>query len=84
MTGRIPKYGQHFRLEHLPYHATWASRRYVSKHNAAVSIRSTNDSEHWQIFIAGPAGAQFPHGPRYDTLGEAMSAVPAVLAVIAY
>jgi len=74
MSGRIPSYGLNFRLESLPYepNADLASRRYVLKANDKISIRSTRNSEHWTIFVAGPGGAQFPHGNPFDTLGQAM------------
>jgi len=74
----VTAYGHGFRLDHQPYDCYlaaqgWAQRRYVSKINAAVFIRSTSDSEHWTVFVAGPAGAAFPQdGGPYDTLREAM------------
>jgi hypothetical protein len=75
MTGQIPKYGANFTLQSLPYEpGPWASRRYVSKANTAVYIRSTKDSEHWTVFVAGPADAAFPHGEPHDTLTQAMAA----------
>jgi hypothetical protein len=73
----VPSYGEHFRLDtRLPYDTTsdLASRRYVLKANASVFIRSTRDSEHWTVFVAGPAGAAFPQGKPYDTLTAAMPA----------
>lgn len=80
MTGRIPPYGKNFRLEHLPYAfgQDLASRRYVLKSDNRYSIRSTRNSEHWTIFVAGPADSHFPVGKAHDTLTAAMAALLAL------
>ena len=75
----VPPYGKDFTLEHLRWddweqdHLKFtALRRYVSKANSAWFIRSNRDSKRWQVFIAGPAGAAFPHGEPHSTLRAAM------------
>lgn len=75
MTGQIPKYGKNFSLQHLPYEfgKDLASRAYVLKRNKSYRIRSTRNSEHWTIYVAGPSDAWFPVGPEHDTLTEAMA-----------
>lgn len=84
MSGQIPKYGTYFALEPLPYAEgqDLASRRYVLKSDNRYSIRSTRDSKHWTIFIAGPAGAQFPLGKPRDTLGRAMADLLALRQIV--
>lgn len=74
MTGAIPKYGKNFRRQSMPYERDQdvATRAYVLKANPAWYIRSTRDSEHWTLYIAGPEGAAFPMGKASDTLTEAM------------
>jgi hypothetical protein len=69
----IPKYGQNFTLEHLPCNPAdgLAPRRYVSKVDRLVSIRSTIDSEHWTVYV-GPVHDAKPQDGPYDTLAEAM------------
>jgi hypothetical protein len=54
MTGQIPKYGAHFTLTHLHYHATLASRQYTLKGDDRFYIRSDKTSEIWHTF--GPGG----------------------------
>lgn len=74
MTGQIPKYGKRFRRERVAYdpHRRLASRRYVLKANEKIFIQATPDSEHWTVYVAGPAGAAFPVGDPSDTFSEAM------------
>jgi hypothetical protein len=51
MTGAIPPYGEHFRLESLPYDQshTYASRHYVLKRDANWDVISDPKSEHWVV-----------------------------------
>ncbi len=70
----VPAYGAHFTLQHLPYEPGQdiAPRAYVLRIDPAWSIRSDRTSKHWVIFVAGPAGAQFPLGGSDATLAAAM------------
>lgn len=85
MTGRIPKYGENFSLEHMPYDFTQdlANRRYVLKSDRRYFIRSTRNSEHWRIFYTNTAGTIFPVEPEnmpHSTLKAAMAHLVSMLA----
>jgi hypothetical protein len=54
MTGQIPKYGKHFRLEsHLLWDCYFAARQYVLKSNPCYMIRSDHGSKAWFVFYNG-------------------------------
>lgn len=80
MTGAIPPYGEHFRLEsHLRYDTFWAGRRYVLKADPRYWIRADKSSEHWYVFapmnqrLCDPWTEATPLGRRaFDTLTLAM------------
>jgi len=72
MTGQIPKYGEYFRRESLPFSYGLASRKYVLKANPRIYIRSDNTSERWMVYMSNAAGASFPMGKAEDTMSAAM------------
>jgi hypothetical protein len=80
----VPKYGQNFTLERVPYNPEdgLAPRRYVSKVDSLVAIRSTRDSEHWSVYV-GPVHAAEPQDGPYDTLTEAMRAAVGMVCALA-
>lgn len=65
MTGAIPPYGKHFRLDsRLPYHTELSSSRYVLKANPRFYIRSDKTSKVWWLFIILPDGADVAFAVR--------------------
>jgi hypothetical protein len=75
MTGQIPPYGEHFRLESEPWTPSLANRVYVLKRDPAWFIRSDKKSKTWRVYcwhldhereLASPVGTPLP------TFGEAM------------
>jgi hypothetical protein len=51
MTGAIPPYGEHFRLEQLPsYDPQLSSSRYVLKIDSRWTIRSDRTRKRWHIY----------------------------------
>jgi hypothetical protein len=74
MTGQIPPYGKHFRLEQVPgYHPELAHRAYVLKADSEWFIRSDRTSEHWQVFRGTGRDDADPHGRAQPTLTRAMA-----------
>lgn len=52
MTGAIPSYGKHFRLEpHLPWDGYFAGRRYVLKADDGYVIHGDKTSKRWHVFL---------------------------------
>jgi hypothetical protein len=72
MTGRIPKYGAHFKQVGLPYHATLSSTTYVLKIDNNWFIRSDKTSKRWYIFHGKNRDHAINMGKVQPTLGEAM------------
>jgi hypothetical protein len=77
MSGQIPEYGRHFRLESLAYHPVHANRAYVLRRDPAWFIRSGKASKSWQVYWMTPGtGASYNTatavGTPLPTLGLAM------------
>lgn len=75
MTGQIPKYGENFRLEQLPYAMgqDLASRRYVLKADNNYFIRSNRSSEKWGMYIDRGDNPPVKIATSRNTLTEAMT-----------
>ena len=69
MTGEVAKYGENFRLEHVPPSPDMANRLYVLKRDDDWWIRSDKSSKIWMIFHNGVFMTE------RSSLGKAMSAV---------
>lgn len=50
MTGAIPKYGDHFRLQHTRYSTDRSGSIYVSKEDPNWYIQSDKTSKKWTIY----------------------------------
>ena len=74
MTGQIPPYGKHFKLEQIAeWHPTLAHRAYVLKADSEWFIRSGKSSEHWQVFLGFNRDLAVPHGRAQRRLTDAMA-----------
>ena len=73
MTGQIPKYGQHFRLESLAWTPGRANRAYVLKRDPAWFIRSDKTSKAWQVYHGADRELAAPAGKVQPTLITAMN-----------
>jgi hypothetical protein len=80
MTGQIPKYGEHFRLESLPYSPHLANRAYVLKRDWHWFIRSGKTSEVWQVYHGASFTTAAAMGKPLPTLGQAMTRLLAGIA----
>jgi len=69
MTGEVAKYGENFRIEHVPPSPDMANRLYALKRNDDWWIRSDRSSTAWMIFHNG---AFITHR---SSLGKAMLAI---------
>ena len=72
MTGQIPKYGDHFRRESLPYTYGLASRAYVLRANPDIFIRSDSTSERWGVYVGRIHGVAYIMGSPLPTMSKAM------------
>ena len=57
MTGQIPPYGEHFRLESLSWSPDRANRAYVLRRDPGWFIRSDKKSKAWQVCWKVPGTA---------------------------
>jgi hypothetical protein len=73
MTGKIPKYGEHFRRESVPgWHPELAQRAYVLKADGDWFIRSDKASERWQVFNGPDRDSATPFGVAQPNFSAAM------------
>ena len=78
MTGRMPAYGQRgFRLVQVAHLRGWAPRIFLYKAAPDWYIRSTANSEKWQVYCG-----LVPVGKPHDSLGDAMNRLRAALALL--
>jgi hypothetical protein len=68
MTGKIPKYGAHFRLGSAEWHPEYGRSLYILKKDGSWWIRSDKTSKRWQLFHNS-----LPVGKVQPSLTEAMS-----------
>jgi hypothetical protein len=73
MTGQIPKYGEHFRLESTPYHPVLANRVYALKKDPAWFVRSDKTSKKWRVYCGVTRDTAVILSPALPTLSLAMA-----------
>ena len=71
--GQIPPYGEHFRLESLPYHPELANRAYALKQDDRWFVRSDKTSKAWVIY----------HGADRDLATAMCRPLPSLTAAMA-
>ncbi|HWI69476.1 MAG TPA: hypothetical protein VNS88_14070 [Nitrospiraceae bacterium] len=72
MTGQIPKYGENFKHDRLPYHPKLASTIYILKRDEEWFIRSDKTSKHWQVFHGSFRDLATPMGKTQPSMTKAM------------
>jgi hypothetical protein len=85
MTGQIPKYGENFLLQQLPYAMgqDLASRRYVLKADRNYYIRSNRSSEKWTIYVITENREHVSFLKPRNTLKEAMELLLSFMRLVA-